>query len=783
MQTAMAEIKTFSKEYTYEASELDSKVTSRANALEQAKRMLLEELGVFLTSNTEVVNSQLTKDQITSMTAGIVSAIVVDEKWDGHKYWLKAQIEADPSVVMTAIEVLRTDTKKTAELENAKKRLDQLTKDLEAVKKDLAATPKERQERYTRIVNQRQSVDWLIEFFKLFDSKKDLKGNKEALDALEKAIEVAPVNYIPYVMRAAVYGEVAKDYQRAIEDMNKGIKLFSVNPDGVFKNAASLYEGRAVYYIRQAKLNQAVSDLIKALEIDPDDILMSLGSFSKADIETFVKKLPKDYRPYIIRARFNSHFTSGSDYNDSNIYDSAIADVKKSLKLKPNNQIAYYLLTEAYQQKARRIDVKLVDKVDPNAHNFIVDAATKGLKVSTDIDWKIRFLKIRAQQYLVLKKYELAIKDFDSRITINPDDAGAYHDRAIAFKELKKFDNAIDNLTKAIGMKHDGINWPQSAYEVRALVYTDMKKFKEAIDDYTSAFNIWEKAFGALNKEHKLGSGVAYDILTKRADLRRKLGNYTEAIADYRLASEWGGESFASLIFTETGNTYMEMDKPEEALAEYDKAFQLHNNSEPNRDPRFDLQASDLFTKKANAYARLEKADKAIENYKLALSAIEDIKPLYKEELYRELGLYYFSLGIKTEAVKMYREAVRNGEEEGGKADYITYSFLATAELENDNTQAAFQIYNKLFKLYPKTAGTFVARGNAYIKLGNYRSAIDDYSKAIDAIPTNSYAYFQRAVTYIKYGQDSKGIKDLQVAARLGYKDAQNALKENSLAW
>ena len=259
MQTAMAEIKTFSKEYTYEASELDSKVTSRGNALEQAKRMLLEELGVFLTSNTEVVNSQLTKDQITSMTAGIVSAIVVDEKWDGHKYWLKAQIEADPSVVMTAIEALRTDTKKTAELENAKKRLDQLTKDLEAVKKDLAATPKERQERYTRIVNQRQSVDWLIEFFKLFDSKKDLKGNKGALDALEKAIEVAPDNYIPYVMRAAVYGEVAKDYQRAIEDMNKGIKLFSLTPDGAFKNAASLYEGRAVYYIRQAKLNQAAS--------------------------------------------------------------------------------------------------------------------------------------------------------------------------------------------------------------------------------------------------------------------------------------------------------------------------------------------------------------------------------------------------------------------------------------------------------------------------------------------------------------------------------------------
>ena len=58
---AIAEIKTFTKEYTYEAGELDSKVTSRFNALEQVKRLLLEELGAFLTSHTEVTNSQLIK--------------------------------------------------------------------------------------------------------------------------------------------------------------------------------------------------------------------------------------------------------------------------------------------------------------------------------------------------------------------------------------------------------------------------------------------------------------------------------------------------------------------------------------------------------------------------------------------------------------------------------------------------------------------------------------------------------------------------------------------------
>ncbi|TAN60228.1 hypothetical protein EPN18_09020 [bacterium] len=42
--------KIFIKEYTYQASEIDSKVTSRAIALEQAKRLVLEELGTYLIS-------------------------------------------------------------------------------------------------------------------------------------------------------------------------------------------------------------------------------------------------------------------------------------------------------------------------------------------------------------------------------------------------------------------------------------------------------------------------------------------------------------------------------------------------------------------------------------------------------------------------------------------------------------------------------------------------------------------------------------------------------------
>ncbi|TAN43055.1 MAG: hypothetical protein EPN22_10835 [Nitrospirae bacterium] len=81
---AFGEVKTFTKEYTYQASDFDSRHSSRTLALKMVKRLLLEELGTYLVSETEVKNMQLTKDQVTTYSAGIVSAEVIEEKWDGR---------------------------------------------------------------------------------------------------------------------------------------------------------------------------------------------------------------------------------------------------------------------------------------------------------------------------------------------------------------------------------------------------------------------------------------------------------------------------------------------------------------------------------------------------------------------------------------------------------------------------------------------------------------------------------------------------------------------------
>ena len=37
------------------------------------------------------------------LTAGIVQTEILNEKWDGEKYYLKARIKADPNEVVAAV--------------------------------------------------------------------------------------------------------------------------------------------------------------------------------------------------------------------------------------------------------------------------------------------------------------------------------------------------------------------------------------------------------------------------------------------------------------------------------------------------------------------------------------------------------------------------------------------------------------------------------------------------------------------------------------------------------
>lgn len=150
----------FVKEHTYRAGDMDSKVSSRAIALLEVKRALLEQLGTYLVSETEVRNYKLTRDQISVLTAGVVGAEVLEERWDGREFYLKAKLTVDPQEVAERVRAISRDRERSRELEEARLRTDQALRELDRLKKDLGlANPDlqgqvDRQADYSRAVQE-----------------------------------------------------------------------------------------------------------------------------------------------------------------------------------------------------------------------------------------------------------------------------------------------------------------------------------------------------------------------------------------------------------------------------------------------------------------------------------------------------------------------------------------------------------------------------------------------------------------------------------------------------
>lgn len=191
-----AEMKTFVREYTYQASEADSKQSCRILATEQVKRMLLEELGTYLESHTEVVDKELTKDQINTMTAGIVKTSIVAEKWDGQNYWLQAKMDVDPDDVAKSINRISQDKQQVSKLESDKRQRDKTVSEIDSLKKDMETgkdNPQKIKE-YNEKVQQLKMLQGMSGVFKAMAENKPEQGIGTFFDVFGEMIKNSQAN-------------------------------------------------------------------------------------------------------------------------------------------------------------------------------------------------------------------------------------------------------------------------------------------------------------------------------------------------------------------------------------------------------------------------------------------------------------------------------------------------------------------------------------------------------------------------------------------------------------
>jgi len=83
------------REYTYNVGDDESKLHARNITIILLKRNLIEELGVYIISQTDYNNikNNINIDVQTKIISECITQfIIIDEKWNGYKYYIKAKI-------------------------------------------------------------------------------------------------------------------------------------------------------------------------------------------------------------------------------------------------------------------------------------------------------------------------------------------------------------------------------------------------------------------------------------------------------------------------------------------------------------------------------------------------------------------------------------------------------------------------------------------------------------------------------------------------------------------
>ncbi|MBO7434221.1 MAG: hypothetical protein J6U13_10775 [Salinivirgaceae bacterium] len=260
-----AEKRTFLREYSYQASENDSKVSARQKAMTEVKRLLVEELGVYIESyvnyTVEEKNSKISNDFLTNeirqISAGIAETKIIEEQWNGELYYVKAEITADPTevirlvnktieqrksdVVIDSLRLLLSDSQNSldaknkqvnelsntlknkelevaeqqSKLEKMNKQLDELSKQLEQYKKDETIVKSEIEKIRAELNNKANTA---LENAKIGMTSQEVKrlcGNPRSTDGYESLGDISyNYGYVWLIFNDGIlrYAVKAEDY-------------------------------------------------------------------------------------------------------------------------------------------------------------------------------------------------------------------------------------------------------------------------------------------------------------------------------------------------------------------------------------------------------------------------------------------------------------------------------------------------------------------------------------------------------------------------------------------
>jgi len=332
----------------------------------------------------------------------------------------------------------------------------------------------------------------------------------------------------------------------------------------------------------------------------------------------------------------------------------------------------------------------------------------------------------RGESLKGLNKTDDAIKDYNNAIELNPQYSDAYWGRGVVYDDSQQYQLAINDYKKAISLMNSNyqssglailycnvafnelglMNYTEAlqadsvslslreqysrAYKARGEIHNAQKKYDLAVDDYT-------QSIFTLKDEDTIELSF---LFSARADNKRFLKKYKEAINDYSLAIHlYSKNKFA---YWNRGATY-------------------HHNGD------FKLAADDYTT--AMTYYQGNNAE---------------LSKLYYDRATNELGQ-----NLLTDAIQDDSTAITLNPD--NKDAMFSKAFAYT---KGGNYQAGIDEYNKLIALSADQkkilALLYYQVANGEYFLNEFDKVIADCSKAIELNPAFSASYYYRGKVYLK---------------------------------
>jgi clan AA aspartic protease (TIGR02281 family) len=472
------------------------------------------------------------------------------------------------------------------------------------------------------------------------------------------------------------------------------------------------------------------------------------------------------------------NYSRGVEAIQNNNAEEALEYLNKELEENPDNgyALAWIAVVRNYQEEYGRaltaadLAIKHIPRKDKEykAFAYIVRAEVyvglgENEKALADFTSAVKetpddanVYEKRADLYYYMEKYDLADKDYQKIISIDPGNVMGYMGIGRNANAEKRYEDAIEQFSYVTKLASDY----SSGYSFRAESLIGLKKYDEAIDDIIHALDIDydNKAFylmqdvadsamvplvAKLKIQSTKNPNNDYWLYCLGAVYENK-GAYKKAITYYTDCQKKNPSSVTSCRIS---NCYSEIGDYASALQHIDNAIALDSTDYDNV-----MAKADILYESGEAKAAILELSKYVAHY-----------PEYYGGYYRR-GWYKDNSSDVDGAIEDYTMAIVL------QPDYA-YAYLGRGDmyaLKGDKKTAEAD-YKKVIEL-DTIPGNSSCTQYAYLELGQKEKAVEFMNNVIEKDPDDAGNYYDAACLHSRMGQLDKSIEFLQTALKKGFR-------------